>query len=121
MAATLVHEQGNRYRLDIHGTLRQADLDRSQQVLSDEIRRVGKVRLLVMLDNFDGWDRRDTWNDLTFYVRYGPQIERIAIVGPERWRHEMLLFANADLREGLVEFFPSEQIEAARRWLAGWA
>ena len=34
-----------------------------------------------------------TGNDLTFYVKHGEAIERIAIVGDEKWRTESLMFA----------------------------
>ena len=44
------------------------------------------MRLLVVLDQFDGWDGLSNWSDLTFFARYGDNIERIAIVGDPRWR-----------------------------------
>ena len=57
------------------------------------------------------------WNDLAFYVKNGDAIERIAIVGDERWRDLMMMFASADLRRAPVEFFPERDLERARAWL----
>ena len=71
-----------------------------------------------MLDGFEGWDPRDDWRDLTFYVKHGAAIERIAIVGEERWRSEALMFAGADLRPAPVEFFAGDGLEPARAWLS---
>jgi hypothetical protein len=41
-------------------------------------------------------DPRDNWSDLSFYAKLGDRIERIAIVGAERWRSEAMMFAAAD-------------------------
>jgi hypothetical protein len=51
-------------------------------------------------------------------VAHGDSIDRIAIVGDERWKSETLMFASADLRRGPVEFFSSQNgLAEARAWL----
>lgn len=115
-----MHKEGNnQYRVDIRGTLRKAELTLCEKQLADELRRGGPVRLLFILTDFHGWEPRTDWNDLGFFVSYGARIERIAIVGPERWRSEALMFAGADLRRAPVEFFPEGAAAEARTWLAG--
>ena len=42
------------------------------------------------------------------------KIERIAIVGEERWKSEALMFAAADLRSAPVQFFPPRAMAEAR-------
>jgi hypothetical protein len=112
------HEHDNVYRLDVRGTLKKTEMDQAQAALVDAMKRTGRVRLLFVLVDFEGWERSSAWNDLTFYVTYGDRIERIAIVGPERWRGEAMMFAAADLRSAPVEYFSSEGApEAARAWL----
>jgi hypothetical protein len=118
MPIAMHHECDNVYRLEIRGTLRKADLERCQERLIDEMGRIGLVRLLFVLTQFEGWEPRTDWNDLTFYVKHGGTIERIAIVGPERWRSETLMFAAADLRRAPVEFFPEDAAAEARAWLS---
>ena len=115
MPIVMQHEGGNLYRLDVRGTLRKADLERCQDELLHGMSRAGPVRLLFVLDGFDGWAAQDNWSDLSFYVKHGDRIERIAIVGQDRWRTEALMFAGADLRKAPVEFF-SERADA-RAWL----
>ncbi len=117
MPMVMEHERDNVYRLDVRGTLRKVDLDRCQDLLAAEIRRLGRVRLLFVLDSFEGWDPQDTWNDLTFYAKHGDAIERIAIVGHDRWRAHTLMFAGADLRQGPVEYFGEDALAEARAWL----
>ena len=80
--------------------------------------RVGAIRLLFLLDGFEGWEPLDDWHDLTFYVKHGGAIERIAIVGEERWRSQSLMFAGADLRQAPVEYFSPDKAADARVWLS---
>lgn len=112
------HEGGNVYRIEVRGILRRPDLDWCQGRLAGEIARAGPVRLLFLLQGFEGWEPDAGWNDLSFYVAHGDAIERIAIVGPERWRDLALMFAAADLRKAPVEFFGDAAAPEARAWLS---
>jgi hypothetical protein len=118
MPISMQHERDNVFRLDVCGTLRKTELDRCQEGLAGEIERLGSVRLLFVLDGFNGWEPGAPWNDLSFFVRYGDAIERIAILGPEKWRSQMLMFAGADLRKAPVEYFPVGTAAEARGWLS---
>lgn len=117
MSISVRHEDGNMFRLDIRGTLRSQDFRNSQEAIAAEITRVGRVRLLILLEGFEGWEPRDDWRDLSFFVSRGDEIDRIAIVGDERWRSEALMFAGSDLRKAPVEFFSNGALAAARDWL----
>ena len=119
MPITMQHEGANIYRLNMSGRLVKSEFDRVQESLAAEIGRIGPVRLLVVLSQFTGWDKDPNWGDLGFYVAHGDKIDRIAIVGDEKWRSETLMFASADLRRAPVEFFSSQDaLDAARTWLA---
>ena len=118
MPIALSHEDANLYRLEIGGVLRKADLDRCQDALLAQMDPSGPARLLVVLVGFDGWEPQDNWNDLSFYTRHGDSIERMAIVGPERWRSDTMRFAWADWRKAPVKFFPEKALADARAWLA---
>ena len=67
MPASLQRESDNIYRLDVSGILSKAELDGAQDVLTADIGWIpgGKVRLLVVLDKFGGWDGLSNWSDLT--------------------------------------------------------
>jgi len=119
MPITIEHERANVYRLDVSGRLGKPEFDRCEETLAAEIRRIGPVRLLFVLSQFEGWERNPNWGDLTFYAAHGDSIDRIAIVGDERWRDETLMFASVDLRRAPVEFFASQNgLAEARAWLA---
>jgi hypothetical protein len=118
MSISLLHEDGNVYRIEMSGLLRQSEFQRCEGELADEMRRAGSVRLLFVLRDFEGWEKQGDWNDLTFYVKHGGQIERIAIVADDRWRNQALLFAAAGLRRAPVEFFAENDLAGARKWVA---
>jgi hypothetical protein len=117
MPVTMTHEGEDLYRLDVRGVLAKAEFERWQSVLASELAGGRHVRLLVVLDGFEGWAPGDNWSDLGFYMEHGDSIDRIAIVGDPRWRSEMMMFAVADLRKGPVEFFPTQDIADARKWV----
>jgi hypothetical protein len=97
--------------------LRKADFDSCQDALAAEIARIGPVKLLIILDGFEGWEASSGWSDLTFYANHGNSIERIAIVGHERWRDHALMFAAVDLRSAPVQFFSLYMLPEARDWV----
>jgi SpoIIAA-like len=117
MPITIQHERDNLYRVEVRGTLRKTELEQCQADLAVQMQRIGPVRLLFVLQGFEGWAPGDNWGDLSFYVTHGDEIERIAIVGDERWRGQTLMFVGADLRKAPVEFFPEDAASTARAWL----
>lgn len=118
MPLTMEREHDNVVRLDLRGRLLKADFKSCEEQLEHEIARKGSVRLLILLDGFTGWDPGAPWNDLAFYMKHGDAIERIAIVGPDRWRSHMLMFAGADLRKAPVKYFLPGTVAEARTWLS---
>jgi len=118
MPIALHHESDKTYRLDISGMLRRDEFGRCEAELASELERVGSAKLLCVLKEFDGWESDEQWSSLSFYIKHGDAIERIAIVGAERWRDLSMMFASADLRKAPVEFFPEPEIVRARAWLA---
>ena len=118
MPAIFQRGTANIYRLDISGRLTAADFAVLQRSAASEIEKAGKIRLLVVLTGFEGWAPGGNWRDLGFYVRHADNIERIAIIGDERWRTEALMFVGADLRQAPVSFFKTTEGEKAEAWLA---
>lgn len=118
MPIDLHHERDNIFRIELRGKLRQHEFEHCQEQVLYEVSRLGPVRLLFVLDGFEGWDGQDNWHDLSFFVRHGDAIERIAIVGEERWRDLALMFAAADLRRAPVEYFGAQDRVAADSWLS---
>lgn len=116
MAIRFQHDHGNVYRVEITGLLGEQDFGALQQSAAGEIKKAGKIRVLILLNHFAGW-APGNWNNLAFYIQHGAAIERMAIVGEERWRSETLMFAGADLRQGAVMYFSPPYRREAADWL----
>ena len=103
--------------IHVSGKLSVEEIQRVQEECEKVIRRVGKVKLLVILDGFQGWHRQSGWEDSSFAERNDPYIRKFAIVGDEQWRDLAYVFTLKDLRPVPIRFFDEGQLEAARSWL----
>jgi hypothetical protein len=118
MPVQMLNATGKLIQISIQGMLRKADYDRMIQVVREAIARDDSVRLLVVLDGFTGWERHKGWDDMSFMVTDGENIEKLAIVGDEQWRDDALAFTAAGLRPTAIEFFPPSGLADAQKWLS---
>jgi len=117
MSVTFTKESENLIVVHIKGTFTFDDLKEVQSKGSDEIDRSGKVKMLILAEQFSGWGKEGDWGDLTFMYEYDPYIEKIAVVTNEKWKGEILMFLGAGRRQAAVEFFLDGREEDARNWL----
>lgn len=75
------------------------------------------ARMLVIVEDFLGWDRDGAWEDTSFQSRFDKQIDRLAIVGEKKWEDLVLMFVGKGLRRIEIEYFLPTEIERARAWL----
>jgi len=117
MGVTIQKETGNVRVMRITGLFRKSEWD---SVLATEAEQWGpetSVKVLVILEDFTGWERGVDWGDMDFFVEHDHQIEKIAIVADPKWELQTLMFAGAGVRTGQVKFFPTTQLAQARVWL----
>lgn len=116
-AATLQKEAGI-YVLRIGGMIGKETVDRIQAVAARDIERGAKdLRVLILLSDFQGLRRSDSWGNIDFLAQYGNDIARIAAVGEAQWETDMLMFLAAGFRKGEVRYFAPEEESKARVWL----
>ena len=119
MAVQIEYEANDICVLRISGVLKQSEFTAEQSALSNKIDAGSRPRLLVILENFEGWEHGADWgNDLDFLFLHSGKISKIAIVGEPRWETLALAFAGAGVRSAPVKFFPANELDPARRWLA---
>ena len=105
--------------LRISGMLKRSEFGAEQSALAHKIDIGWKPRLLVVLENFEGWEGGTDWgNDLDFLFSYSDKIVKIAIVAEPRWETVALAFAGTGVRRAPVKFFRPNELEQARSWLA---
>ena len=118
MSANLEPSDNRFLVLRIGGELKKSELDAAESECVQKIASVGTVKLLVLLENFAGWERGEQWGDTDFFFSHGDDFEKVAVVGDPRWEAQVLAFTGAGMRKGPVKFFPETGEPEARAWLA---
>jgi len=127
---------GNVLEFELHGTLTREDYDK----LTPEIERIigqhGRIRVLVIMHDFHGWDAGAFWEAIKWNSKHFRHLERLAVVGdksietrdagafdmsyrrPLHWQRWLTNFyrpfTNAE-----VGYFTTDELGEAREWLYG--
>ena len=81
------------------------------------IEREGKVRILLHLIDFEGWDLHAAWDDMKFGIKHCREFERIAIVGDKSWEGWMAKLSAPFTSSG-SRFFAMDELEDAWSWIS---
>jgi hypothetical protein len=119
MPAEITSVQGGVVTLRVSGRLTQKELAAVQAETAGIIASSGKIRILVLAQDFAGWEKGGQWSDFSFQQAHDDDIARMAIVGEEQWKDLTLLFTSQGLRPFPIEYFPPARLADARAWLAG--
>ena len=117
MPVEIIDASGKLLQIKVRGMLKKADYDRIIQIAKQAIAREGKVRALAIVEGFEGWERHEDWGDVSFMMEQGQNIEKMAIVGDEKWRDDAFAFTAKGFRPTAIEFFPASRLTQARIWL----
>lgn len=118
MSAELVQTAGRVITLKISGRLTQTELAAAQQATGKIIDAQGKVRLLILIENFQGTAKEGDWGDISFQMQYDDAIERIAVVCEPQWKEAALLFTGKGVRRLAIEHFEPADLAAAQAWVS---
>jgi hypothetical protein len=102
----------------IAGELTKLDMVQIQAAARAAIKKQGKIRVLVKVEDFLGWEKHPDWGDVTFIQHDGADIERMAIVGDEAWRDLAYAFTARGFRATEIEYFVPADHDQALAWLA---
>jgi hypothetical protein len=118
MACDIVGKQGGLITVRISGLLKWAEFAQTEKAAIEAMRAGGKVRFLILTENFQGWDSKGDWGGLLMQTRYDDQIEKIAIVGEPRWQELVEVFTGKGLRSVEIRYFTPLQAALAKAWVA---
>lgn len=119
MGAEMTEVLGDLVTCKVTGKLTSAELRALQQAAAPIIQSKGKVRLLVLVEDFQGWERSAGWEDFSFQQENDAHIERMALVGDKKWEELAEAFVGKGLRDFPIEYFGPSETSPALRWLAG--
>lgn len=106
-------ESGRMVEVTVSGKLHHTDYERFVPVIERSMAENGRLRLLVRMEDFHGWDAAALWDDIKFDVKHFRDIERLALVGDKLWEKRMASFCKP-LTAAQVRFFEPFEMEEAR-------
>ena len=97
--------------------LTKEDIDGFFHAAEEKIRKHGKARVLLQLQDFRGWAAGASAEAPDSRQAQRDNIERLAIVGDTGWE-EWLARIYKPLLSAQIEHFPQSDLEVARRWIS---
>jgi hypothetical protein len=88
--------------------------------LDEAIAAYGKIKLLVLMEDFQGWDGLDAAKaDFRLGTQQYRQVQRAAFVGQGKWQKRLVRIMDPLTRHTEERFFETDQLEAAWQWVKG--
>jgi hypothetical protein len=103
--------------LDIHvsGKLVKDDYKHFVPEVERLIQQHGKIRVLLEMTDFHGWDARGLWEDIKFDLKHFSDVERVAMVGESKWQKGMSQFCRP-FTSAKIRYFDRSALDEARQW-----
>jgi hypothetical protein len=117
MPCEIIEKESGRFTIRISGLLKKAELAQAEQAAVMDMKSGGKIRFLALIEDFQGWDSKDDWGDVSFQWRYDDQIEKIAIVCESKWHDLTEAFVGKGLRPIDIRHFEPAQVALAKAWI----
>jgi hypothetical protein len=117
MSIEILSNSGGILVARITGLFTQPELAALQAAATEAIRQHGRVRMLVMTEDFRSWRQGDDWSDVSF-MENDPFIQKMAIVGEKQWEEQALVFTAKMVRQFPIKYFLPPEIDLAKAWLA---
>ena len=100
------------------GKLTVRDFQELQALARLSLEQFGQFRVLVELEDFQGWSKETGWENSFFLEENEEGISKLAFVGDEKWKVEIFMFTGKPMRQTAIEFFPQDQFDQAQAWLS---
>lgn len=117
MSIELVSTNRTFVEFRVTGQVTQISMKKAHQICEKIIQENGKVSILIVTEDFCGWEDDKDWGDTEFSDKNDAFIEKIALVGKKEWRDSALIFTLKGLRPVPIEYFEPHQETQARLWL----
>jgi len=127
----------NMMEFQLHGTLTREDYDALSPEIDRKIAKYGKIRVLVIMQDFHGWDGRALWQAIKWNSKHFRHLERLGVVGDKsievhnssgafdlsyrkkvRWQRWVTNFYRR-FADAEVRYFTAEELDDARDWVNG--
>ncbi len=117
MSIELREEQvGKVLDVRVSGKLSKADYQQFVPEVERLIKAHGKLRILLEMHDFHGWEAGALWEDIKFDAKHFNDIERLAMVGETKWESMMSQFCKP-FTTAKIRYFDQTKADEARSWL----
>jgi hypothetical protein len=114
---TLNEEAGGKIlKVKASGKLTKEDYQRFVPDVERLIKDHGKIRILLEMHDFHGWEVSALWEDIKFDLKHFGDIERLAMVGDSKWEKGMAAFCKP-FTKAKIQYFDSSKADEARAWI----
>ena len=103
--------------ITVNGVVTEKDMDDMIPQLEEFILRHGKIRLLEIVKEFDGFEVSLIWTRMSFNLEHLSQITHVALVSDIGWLTPVTKAAAA-ISSVQLRSFQMDELEAARAWLS---
>jgi hypothetical protein len=118
MAFQLINKSDRYYRVKLTGKLTVHDFHELQALARLSLEQSGQFRVLVELEDFQGWSNESGWENTSFLEDDDDDHSKLAFIGDEKWQDDIFLFTGKPMRQTAIEFFPEGQLDQAQAWLS---
>ncbi len=116
MVEELPRSSGAVLGFQMSGKLHDQDYHSFVPIIDKAVAEHGKVRLLAHFHDFHGWDAHALWDDIKFSTTHCNKVERIALVGDQKWEKWMASVCKP-FTMAKIEYFDAAEIDKAWAWL----
>jgi hypothetical protein len=117
MAIKLNEINGGRIlEVQVSGKLAHEDYQHFAPAFERLVKQHGKIRVLFEMADFHGWEAGALWDDIKFDLKHFADIERLAMVGENKWQHGMATFCKP-FTKATIRYFDHANAAEARKWL----
>ena len=118
MSFEIIKKQEQEIWIKISGQISVENYEQAQSLILSTLESYKGCRMVIILDDFKGWSKDDKWNDILFMQEHQDKVQKIAIVGDEKWKDDVFMFSGKPFRKTEIEFFPENRLDQARQWLS---
>jgi hypothetical protein len=117
MAIELNEEVGGKLLIiRVTGKLTREDYKSFVPKVEELILKFGKIRMVLEMRDFHGWDTGALWEDIKFDIRHFSDIESLALVGDKKWEKGMSIFCKP-FTKAQIKYFDLTEIYKAYEWI----
>ncbi len=102
--------------LTVDGKITKSDYDKVTPLIDKTVKEYGKVKLYIEIDRIEGIEPKAFKEDVKTYLKHFKDIDKIAVVGKNKWEKLWSGLANP-FTSGEIKYFDHDKIVEAQKWI----